>query len=105
MELETAVRLKSNLVHLVWIDGFYDMVGIQEMVKYGRLSGVSLGPVDVVRFAEAFGAKGLRIEHPDAIAPTLKKALAMHGPVLVGVPVDYRDNHRLMEIVHPEALN
>jgi len=105
MELETAVRLKSNLVHLVWIDGFYDMVGIQEMAKYRRLSGVSLGPVDVVRFAEAFGAKGLRIEHPDAIAPTLKKALAMQGPVLVGVPVDYRDNHRLMEIVHPEALN
>jgi hypothetical protein len=29
----------------------------------------------------------------------------MQGPVLVGVPVDYRDNHRLMEIVHPDALN
>jgi acetolactate synthase-1/2/3 large subunit len=105
MELETAVRLKCNLVHMVWIDGFYDMVGIQEMAKYGRLSGVKLGPVDIVRFAEAFGAIGLRIEHPNEIAPTLKKALAMQGPVLVGVPVDYRDNHRLMEIVHPEALN
>jgi acetolactate synthase I/II/III large subunit len=81
------------------------MVGIQEIAKYGRLSGVSLGPVDVVRFAEAFGANGLRIEHPNEIAPTLKKALAMQGPVIVGVPVDYRDNHRLMEVVHPEALN
>ena len=105
MELETAVRLKCNLVHLVWIDGFYDMVGIQEMAKYGRLSGVSFGPVDVVGFAEAFGAKGLRIERPDEIASTLKKAMAMQGPVLVGVPVDYRDNHRLMEIVHPDALD
>jgi acetolactate synthase I/II/III large subunit len=105
MELETAVRLKSNLVHLVWIDGFYDMVGIQEMAKYGRLSGVSLGPVDVVRFAEAFGAMGLKIERPEDISSTLKKALAMQGPVIVGVPVDYRDNHGLMENVHPEALN
>jgi acetolactate synthase I/II/III large subunit len=105
MELETAVRLKSNLVHLVWIDGSYDMVGFQEMAKYGRTSGVDLGPVDVVRFAEAFGAKGLRIETPDQIASTLKKALAMQGPVIVGVPVDYRDNHQFMEIVHPEALN
>jgi acetolactate synthase I/II/III large subunit len=105
MELETAVRLKCNLVHMVWIDGFYDMVGIQEMAKYGRLSGVKLGPVDIVGFAEAFGAKGLRIERPDEISSTLKKALAMEGPVLVGVPVDYRDNHRLMEIVHLEALN
>ncbi len=54
MELETAVRLKCNLVHVVWIDGFYDMVGIREMAKYGRLSGVKLGPVYIVRFAEAF---------------------------------------------------
>jgi acetolactate synthase I/II/III large subunit len=105
MELETAVRLKCNLVHLVWIDGFYDMVGIQEMAKYGRLSGVKLGQVDIVRFAEAFGAKGLTIERPDEISSTLKKALATEGPVLVGVPVDYRDNHRLMEMVHLDALN
>jgi acetolactate synthase-1/2/3 large subunit len=105
MELETAVRLKCNLVHIVWIDGHYDMVGFQEVAKYGRTSGVDFGPVDVVTLAEAFGAKGLRIETPAQIATTLKKALAMQGPVLVGVPVDYRDNHRLMEIVHLEALN
>jgi acetolactate synthase I/II/III large subunit len=105
MELETAVRLKCNLVHLVWIDGFYNMVGIQEMVKYGRLSGVKLGPVDVVGFAEAFGAKGFKIERPEEISSTLKKALDMQGPVIIGIPVDYRDNHRLMETVHLEALD
>jgi acetolactate synthase-1/2/3 large subunit len=105
MELETAVRLKCNLVHMVWIDGHYDMVKFQEFAKYGRTSGVDFGPVDVVGLAEAFGAKGLKIDTPDQIGPTLKKALTMQGPVLVGVPVDYRDNHKLMEIVHPEALN
>ena len=105
MELETAVRLKCNLVHLVWIDGAYDMVRFQEMAKYGRASGVEFGPVDVVPFAEAFGAKGLKIESADQIAHTLKRALAMEGPVVVGIPVDYRDNHRLMEIVHPNVLN
>ena len=61
--------------------------------------------MDVVRFAEAFGAKGLRIEAPDEISSTIKKALAMQGPVVIGVSVDYRDNHRLMEIVRPDALN
>jgi acetolactate synthase-1/2/3 large subunit len=104
-ELETAVRLKCNLVHLVWIDGSYDMVRFQEVAKYGRASGVDFGPVDVVRFAEAFGARGLRIDNPDEIAPTLKIALATDGPVVIGIPVDYRDNHELMEIVHPNVLN
>jgi acetolactate synthase I/II/III large subunit len=105
MELETAVRLKCNLVHLVWIDGSYDMVAFQEVAKYGRTSGVDFGPVDVVQFAEAFGAKGLRIETPDQISSTIKRALAIEGPVIVGVPVDYRDNHQFMETVHPDALN
>jgi acetolactate synthase I/II/III large subunit len=54
---------------------------------------------------EAFGARGLKIERPEEISSTLKKALAMQGPVIVGVPVDYRDNHRLMENVHRDALN
>jgi acetolactate synthase-1/2/3 large subunit len=104
-ELETAVRLKSNLVHLVWIDGTYDMVRFQEMAKYGRASGVEFGPVDVVKFAESFGAKGLLIQKPDESASTLERALAMEGPVVVAIPVDYRDNHRLMEIVQPNVLN
>jgi hypothetical protein len=29
----------------------------------------------------------------------------MEGPVVIGIPVDYRDNHRLMEMVHPDVLN
>jgi hypothetical protein len=29
----------------------------------------------------------------------------MQGPVVIGIPVDYRDNHRLMDIVHPHVLN
>ena len=104
-ELETAVRLGCNLVHLVWIDGAYDMVRFQEVAKYGRASAVEFGPVDVAAFADSFGAKGLMIRQPDEIATTLKRALALEGPVVVGIPVDYRDNHRLMEMVHPTALN
>ena len=105
MELETAVRLKCNLVHMVWIDHSYDMVRLQEIAKYGRASGVDFGPVDVVRFAEAFGAKGLKIDTPDQISFTIKKALEMQGPVIIGVEVDYRDNYRFMEIMHPDVLD
>jgi len=105
MELETAVRLKCNLVHLVWIDGAYDMVRFQAVAKYGRAAGVEFGPVDVVRFAEAFGARGFLIKSPDEIGPTLRKAFELTGPVLVGVSVDYRDNSKLMDMVYPGAFD
>src|SRR5216683_5445277 len=61
-ELETAVRLKSHLVHMIWIDGTYDMVAVQERLKYKRTSGIDFGPVDPIKYAEAFGATGLRID-------------------------------------------
>lgn len=104
MELETAVRLKCNLVHIVWIDGSYDMVRFQQISKYNRAAAVDFGPVDVVKYAEAFGAHGMKIQTPDEIAPTLKKALAMQGPVLIGIPVDYRDNLKLTQELHPNVL-
>jgi acetolactate synthase-1/2/3 large subunit len=104
MELETAVRLKLNLVHMVWIDGTYDMVAVQERAKYRRTSGVDFGPVDVVKYAEAFGANGLWIDSPDQIGPQLRKAFELAGPVLIGLQVDYRDNHLLFEKVHEHIL-
>ena len=93
MELETAVRLQSHLVHMIWIDGTYDMVAVQERQKYGRSSGTDFGPVDPVKYADAFGAKGFMIQRPEDIAPVLKKAFDTAGPVIIGVHVDYRDNH------------
>jgi hypothetical protein len=59
----------------------------------------------VTKFAQSFGAIGLKIERPEEISSTLKTALAMQGPVIVGVPVDYCDNHRLIENVHLDTLN
>jgi len=105
MELETAVRLKSNIVHMIWIDGTYDMVAVQEVAKYGRKSGVDFGPIDYVKYAEAFGAVGLMIRTADEIAPVLKKAFDTPGPVLVGIHADYRDNHKLFEMVHENSIH
>jgi acetolactate synthase I/II/III large subunit len=105
MELETAVRLKANIVHLVWIDGTYDMVAVQEALKYGRKSGIDFGPIDLVKYAEAFGATGRMIRTPDEIGPVLKEALNHSGPIIVGVPVDYSDNHKLFEMVKEDGIH
>ena len=104
MELETAVRLKCSLVHMIWIDGTYNMVAVQEQIKYGRTSGTDLGPFDPVKYAEAFGATGMMIRTPDEIAPTLRKALATVGPVVIGLHVDYSDNHKLFEMVDERSI-
>jgi acetolactate synthase I/II/III large subunit len=105
MELETAVRLKSNFVHMILIDGSYDMVAEQEILKYSRPSGTDFGPVDPVKYAEAFGAKGLMIQSPDQIPSVLKQAFDTSGPVLVGVHIDDRDNRKMFEQVDERSIH
>ena len=103
-ELETAVRLHADLVHIIWNDGHYDMVKFQEEMKYGRAAGVDFGPVDFVKYAEAFGAKGLRVNKPSELGQVLDEAFATPGPVLVDIPVDYSDNAELGAAILPDQI-
>jgi acetolactate synthase I/II/III large subunit len=96
MELETAVRLKLPIVHLVWRDGTYNLVEIQQRDKYGRTTGTKFGNPDIVKLAESFGAVGMRVSHPDQFAPALERALSARKPVVIDVPVDYRQNLSLL---------
>lgn len=105
-ELETAVRLNLPIVHIIWNDGRYNMVEFQEEMKYGRSSGVDFGPVDFVKYAESFGAKGYRATSKEDFAETLAQALvdADQGPVLIDVPIDYKDNIKLGETILPDEF-
>ncbi|PAO70817.1 acetolactate synthase AlsS [Streptococcus agalactiae] len=105
-ELETAVRLHLPIVHIIWNDGKYNMVEFQEEMKYGRSSGVDFGPVDFVKYAESFGAKVYRVDSKDSFEETLKQALidAENGPVLIDVPIDYKDNVTLGETILPDEF-
>jgi acetolactate synthase I/II/III large subunit len=88
-ELETAVRRGLNITHLIMRDNTYDMVGFQEVLKYGRKSGVQLGDYDIVSYADAFGANGYRVETLTDFATVLKQVLSEDGPSLIDVTVDY----------------
>ncbi|WP_026832291.1 MULTISPECIES: acetolactate synthase AlsS [Exiguobacterium] len=105
MELETAVRLNAPLVHFVWRDSGFDMVAFQQEMKYKRKSGTSFGEVDLVKYAESFGAKGLRVNHPSELIAVMEEAWQTEGPVIVDVPIDYSDNITLGKEVHLDQLN
>lgn len=106
-ELETAVRLNLPIVQIIWADGYYDMVRFQEIAKYGHDAAVSFGPVDYVKYAESFGATGLRVDHAADLASTLSAAFttAASGPVVVEIPVDYRDNLQLKSLLLEDVLS
>ena len=92
MELETAVRMKLDLVHCVWVDHAYDMVKQQQLMKYHREAVVEFGKINFVKFAESFGATGFRVEDSESLLSTIQKAIHVKGPVLIEVPINYSDN-------------
>ncbi|EDX43463.1 acetolactate synthase AlsS [Limosilactobacillus reuteri] len=95
-ELATAVQHHLNVVTIVWNDGgHYDMVKFQEEMKYSQAAGVKFGNVDIVKYAESFGATGLRINKPADLTKVLSQAFNIDGPVVVDVPVDYSNNKEL----------
>jgi acetolactate synthase-1/2/3 large subunit len=103
-ELETATRLGLTFTHVIMRDNTYDMVGFQQVLKYGRKSGVQLGDYDIVSYAQAFGARGYRVETLPEFAAVLKHSLSEDGPSLIDVPVDYSRNTDLAAHLHEGAF-
>jgi acetolactate synthase-1/2/3 large subunit len=96
-ELETAVRLGVPLVVLILRDDGYGVIRWKQLSRYGREAGVAFGNPDFVRLAGAFGCRGFRVESADELIPTLRDAFAGPTPVVIDVPVDYRENLKLTE--------
>jgi thiamine pyrophosphate-dependent acetolactate synthase large subunit-like protein len=103
MELETAVRLRLPTLHLVWKDGSYNLIQCLQRRDYGRAFGAEFGDTDFVKLGEALGAIAFRVADAGALVPTLEKALAIQGPSLIEVAIDYRDNHELVAAMEGEA--
>ncbi|MBN1693142.1 MAG: hypothetical protein JW845_06270 [Dehalococcoidales bacterium] len=87
-ELATAVQEKINVVTLIFTDNAYGTVsGIQRRQFGGRYIGDKLHNPDYVKFAEAFGAIGIRVEKREELGKKLGEALKANRPVLIEIPV------------------
>jgi len=95
-EMETAVRLKLNLVVLVLQDHAYGMIRWKQATDGFPDFGMTFGDPDFVAYARAYGAKGSRVETADGLAPALEAAFAAGGVHLIVTPVDYSENKRVL---------
>ena len=95
-ELETAVRLRLNLVVLMLEDGAYGMIRWKQAVDRFADFGLTFGNPDFVRYAQSYGAAGARVESLAAFIPTIEHAFTTGGVHVVVVPIDYTENIRVL---------
>ena len=98
-ELETALRVGTPFVTLIFNDGGYGLIEWKQESYFGkgRSSFVRFGNPDFVKFAESMGLKGYRVESATDLVPILKEALAQDVPAVIDCPVDYSENSRFSQ--------
>jgi acetolactate synthase-1/2/3 large subunit len=95
-ELETAVRLKLDLVVIVINDNAYGMIKWKQAHMGFEEFGLNLGNPDFVKYAQSYGAHGHRVDKGTDVENLLEQCLATPGVHLVEVPIDYSDNDRIL---------
>jgi acetolactate synthase-1/2/3 large subunit len=88
-ELETAVRLRTPVVNLVWENGEFGSIAWKQDQKFGRHFDVDFGNPDFVKLADAFGMPAWRCSSAGELRQRLVDALALDVPSLIVVPIDY----------------
>lgn len=91
-ELETALRVGTNFVTIIFNDGGYGLIEWKQEDYFGRSAFIKFGNPDFVKFAESMGLKGYRVEAATDLIPILKEALAQDVPTVIDCPIDYREN-------------
>ena len=95
-EIETAVRLKLDLVVLILRDDAYGMIKWKQAGMDFENFGLDFGNPDFVKYAQSYGANGHRVTSTQGYKETLKKAINSKGVHLIELPVDYSENEKVL---------
>jgi len=104
-DLETAVRLKLNVVIMVWADGAYGLIEWKQQNEFGKHFNLEFGNPDWELLAKAFGCWGRTVRQAGELPEVLKEAFSQPGPALIGVPVDYAENLKLTKKLGSIVMN
>ncbi len=103
-ELETAKRLRTPIVNIIWENNQYGSIVWKQDKKFGRHFGVDFTNPDFVRLAESFGLPAWRCADANEFGRRLQEALALDVPSLIVVPIDYSIDVAISEELGAETV-
>jgi pyruvate dehydrogenase (quinone)/pyruvate oxidase len=105
-EFSTCVKYRLPVKVIVMKNNELGQIKWEQLVFLGNPQyGVDLEPIDHVKFAEACGGRGFRIDHPSECAAIMEQALAVPGPVIVEAVVDPNEPPMPPRIMPEQAVH
>lgn len=92
-DFATALEMGTKIVLIILDDQQYGMIHELQTQDYGRTIGTELRTPDFVKFAESFGAVGIRVERDTDLGPAYREALRVEVPAIVDVVCGYGFRH------------
>jgi acetolactate synthase-1/2/3 large subunit len=92
-EIETALRSNTPLVVLILNDNAYGFIKWEQQAKGFENFGLDYGNPDFVKYAESYGAVGMKVGKDDSLSGMLRKAFSLDTVVLIECPIDYSVNY------------
>jgi pyruvate dehydrogenase (quinone) len=104
-ELSTCVKYKLPIKIVVIKNNTLGQIKWEQMVFLGNPEfGVTLEPIDHVKFAEACGARGFSIQDPEDCGRVIEQALRTPGPVVIEAVVDPNEPPMPPKITRDQAV-
>jgi acetolactate synthase-1/2/3 large subunit len=103
-ELETAMRLRTPIVNIIWENGEFGSIKWKQDKKFGRHFDIGFGNPDFVKLADAFGMPAWRCSSAQEFSQRLTHALALDVPSLIVVPIDYSIDVAISETLGAETV-
>ncbi len=95
-EMETAVRLKLNLIVLILNDNSFAMIRWKQHAMGFEDFGLEFNNPDFVMYANSYGATGHRVESTESFVPLINQCFDDGGVHLIELPVDYSENNKVL---------
>jgi acetolactate synthase I/II/III large subunit len=103
-ELETAVRMGTDFVVVIWENRQFGSIVWKQEQKFGDHFGTDFENPDFVKLAESFGMPAWRCGSADDFPELLREALGQDSPSLVVLPIDYSIDVALSEELGTETV-
>jgi acetolactate synthase-1/2/3 large subunit len=103
-ELETAVRLGTPIVNVIWENSQFGSIVWKQDKRFGRHFGTDFTNPDFVKLADAFGMPAWRCAAVEDFGRHLRHALSLELPSLIVVPIDYSLDVSISEELGTETV-
>ncbi|MGC6177449.1 acetolactate synthase large subunit [Lacrimispora sp. 38-1] len=94
-EMETAFRIGTPIVVLIFNDSSYGLIKWKQLDQYGQDCFVDFDNPDFVKFAESMNCKGYRVEKAEDFSAILEEAFQQNVPSIIDCRIDYNENMKL----------